>query len=185
MLQNRITIARNYSKAILNIAVKDGSIEYWEYVLDLFSKVIELDIVKKKIFFSKNYVLEIFYSVLNNKIDRKVRNLLSLIIENNRLLLLPEILKQFSILKNLKDNIIEIFLISVYRIESLILDKITKKLVKDYPLKKILIKQKIDKSIIGGLIILVDGKKIDFSILAQMRQINNFLNSKEKVTNES
>lgn len=85
----------------------------------------------------------------------------------------------------MKDNIIEIFLISVYQIESLILDKITKKLVKDYPLKKVLIKQKIDKSIIGGLIILVDGKKIDFSISAKMRRINNFLNSKEKVTNES
>lgn len=53
MLQNRITIARNYSKAILNIAIKDGSIEYWEYVLDLFSKVIELDIVKKNFFLKK------------------------------------------------------------------------------------------------------------------------------------
>ncbi|CAL4041837.1 ATP synthase subunit delta [Buchnera aphidicola (Tetraneura ulmi)] len=185
MLQNRITIARNYAKAVLNIAIKDGSIEYWEYVLDLFSKVIELDIVKKKIFSSKSYILKIFSSVLNNKIDRKVRNLISIIIDNNRLLLLPEILKQFSILKNLKDNVIEIFLISVCRIESFFLDKITKKLVKCYPFYKILVKQKIDKSIIGGLVLIVNSKKIDFSISSQIRQINNFLNSEEKVTNES
>jgi F-type H+-transporting ATPase subunit delta len=175
MLQKKIIISRNYANAIFNIAIEDNTIEYWNRILILLSDIIKLEFVKKKIFFSKNYINNFLISVCEEQVSLKLNNLINILYENKRLFFLNDILKEFNKILDSYNNTIEIVVISAFKLDKNISNKIYHVLLSKYS-KNIRLIYQIDKSIIGGLILIINNRRIDCSIIEQIKQLNNFLN---------
>ena len=102
-----------------------------------------------------------------DKIDKSVENLIKLLIENKRLLVLPEIASFFEELKDADEGVVEANIIMAEEPSKKTVDDLIKSLEKRFN-KKIEGKVEINKSIIGGTKIIVGDTVIDASVRGQL-----------------
>lgn len=150
----------------------------------------------------KNIMLEYLSNVSHNTRDTKknvttpkeINNFLSVLMNNNRLNLLPSIITDFQSLMNKYNNIINIEIITMKKLNNSILDRLNKILTQSEIIKQLttsntLVKKnsnkpklklnligKIDPNIKGGIIIKIEDKTIDLSIATKLQKLNSILN---------
>ena len=104
------TIARPYATAIFNLAKENKSLSDWSNMLSLLSNVVSDSQIKD--FIADSKVLDsdrekVILKICKDKIDKSVENLVKLLIENKRLLVLPEIASFFEELKDADEGVVE------------------------------------------------------------------------------
>ena len=108
------TIARPYATAIFNLGKENKSLSNWSNMLSLLSNVVSDDQIKD--FIADSKVLDsdrekVILKICKDKIDKSVENLIKLLIENKRLLVLPEIASFFEELKDADEGVVEAHII--------------------------------------------------------------------------
>jgi len=108
------TIARPYATAIFNLAKENKSLSDWSNMLSLLSNVVSDGQIKD--FIADSKVLDsdrekVILKICKDKIDKSVENLIKLLIENKRLLVLPEIASFFEELKDADEGVVEAHII--------------------------------------------------------------------------
>jgi len=108
------TIARPYATAIFNLAKENKSLSDWSNMLSLLSNVVSDSQIKD--FIADSKVLDsdrekVILKICKDKIDKSVENLIKLLIENKRLLVLPEIASFFEELKDAHEGVVEAHII--------------------------------------------------------------------------
>ena len=164
------TIARPYATAVFNFANECKSLSKWSDTLVLLSAVIQDEHIKSIIEDSK--VLDsdredLILNVCKGKLDENGSNFVKLLVENKRLLVLPEISQFFEELKADAEGSIEAEIIMAEKPNKKTVDDLLKSLEKKFN-KKIEGKVVIDKNIIGGTKIVVGDSVIDASVRAQL-----------------
>ncbi|BAC24151.1 atpH [Wigglesworthia glossinidia endosymbiont of Glossina brevipalpis] len=167
-------LSRPYAEAAFKFANENNIVDDWIYMIEEICKILK----NIKIYSLSSFILKknknfLFESIKNN-FDVYFNNFVKIIIENNRLIIFPEILNQFINLKNDQNNIENITIISKYKLDKKILNKIEKK-IKSLIFKEIKINIKIDKSIIGGYIIKSKNFLIDNSIKNKLYRFSEYL----------
>lgn len=155
---------------------------YSDAFFDLSFEKNKLDIHKKDL----NYIIDIFNEnkELNNLIDNPVvsnedkkeliskifvdididsKNLLNVLIDNKRFMVLEDLARDFNKKYNYAKNILEGIVYSTRKLDEKELKNLENALNKKFD-KKVELTNIIDESLIGGLSIYVDGKRIDNSI---------------------
>jgi len=164
------TIARPYATAVFNFANESKGLSNWSDTLVLLSAVIQDEHIKLIIEDSK--VLDsdredLILNVCKGKLDENGSNFVKLLVENKRLLILPEISQFFEELKADAEGLIEAEIIMAEKPNQKTVDDLLKSLEKKFN-KKIEGKVVIDKNIIGGTKIVVGDSVIDASVRAQL-----------------
>ena len=164
------TIARPYATAVFNFAKESKGLSNWSDTLVLLSAVIQDEHIKSIIEDSK--VLDsdredLILNVCKGKLDENGSNFVKLLVENKRLLILPEISQFFEELKADAEGSIEAEIIMAEKPNQKTVDDLLKSLEKKFN-KKIEGKVVIDKKIIGGTKIVVGDSVIDASVRAQL-----------------
>jgi F-type H+-transporting ATPase subunit delta len=164
------TIARPYATAVFNFANESKSLSNWSDTLVLLSTIIQDEHIKSIIEDSK--VLDsdredLILNVCKGKLDENGSNFVKLLVENKRLLILPEISQFFEELKADAEGSIEAEIIMAEKPNQKTVDDLLKSLEKKFN-KKIEGKVVIDKNIIGGTKIVVGDSVIDASVRAQL-----------------
>jgi F-type H+-transporting ATPase subunit delta len=164
------TIARPYATAVFNFANESKGLSNWSDTLVLLSAVIQDEYIKSIIEDSK--VLDsdredLILNVCKGKLDENGSNFVKLLVENKRLLILPEISQFFEELKADAEGLIEAEIIMAEKPNQKTVDDLLKSLEKKFN-KKIEGKVVIDKNIIGGTKIVVGDSVIDASVRAQL-----------------
>ena len=164
------TIARPYATAVFNFANESKSLSSWSDTLVLLSAVIQDEHIKLIIEDSK--VLDsdredLILNVCKGKLDENGSNFVKLLVENKRLLILPEISQFFEELKADAEGSIEAEIIMAEKPNQKTVYDLLKSLEKKFN-KKIEGKVVIDKNIIGGTKIVVGDSVIDASVRAQL-----------------
>ena len=164
------TIARPYATAVFNFAKESKGLSNWSDTLVLLSAVIQDEHIKLIIEDSK--VLDsdredLILNVCKGKLDENGSNFVKLLVENKRLLILPEISQFFEELKADAEGSIEAEIIMAEKPNQKTVDDLLKSLEKKFN-KKIEGKVVIDKNIIGGTKIVVGDSVIDASVRAQL-----------------
>ncbi|CAL4317539.1 ATP synthase subunit delta [Buchnera aphidicola (Eriosoma lanigerum)] len=176
MIPAYITLARPYATAIFNLAIKDNNIINWKQQLQICTKIASTELIQQQCLNGVNSIklIEIFISIGKDQINQETKNLISIMTQNKRLNLFPNILNYF--LKLIDDyyQIIHLEIISAYKLELIFLNSIHEKL-KKYFSKKIIFKHTIDSSIIGGLVIKNNDQTIDYSISTQLKILSNII----------
>jgi len=164
------TIARPYAVAIFNLAKEEKTLSDWSDMLSLISDIVENEDVNSFIHDSK--VLDVdreklILNICGDKIDSAGKNLIKLLVEYKRLLILSEITLLFEELKDKDEGVIEAEIIMADQPDKKMVENLLQSLEKRFN-KKIEGKVVIDKSIVGGTKIIVGDTVIDASVRGQL-----------------
>ena len=164
------TIARPYAVAIFNLAKEENTLSEWSDMLSFMSGVVENKAINSFVLDSK--VLdtdreELILNVCGDKINSSGKNLIKLLVEYKRLLILTKITLLFEELTAKDEGVIEAEIIMADQPDKKMVENLLISLEKRFN-KKIEGKVVIDRSIVGGTKIIVGDTVIDASVRGQL-----------------
>ncbi|AIN47050.1 F0F1 ATP synthase subunit delta [Candidatus Palibaumannia cicadellinicola] len=172
-----ITIAHPYAKAAFDFAVEHKKIESWQSML-LFSAEVSNNKDIKKLLANKVILdvqlAKIFISVCGDQLNIYGQNLIKIMAQNKRLIVLPYVFQNFINLRTQYELAVEVELISIHRLNQAQITKITTALEQRIS-RKITLNCKIDRSVMAGIIIRINDMVIDGSIRGRLERLTRSL----------
>ena len=164
------TIARPYAVAIFNLAKEEKALSKWSDMLSLMSGIVENEDINS--FINDSKILDedrekLILNICGDKINSSGKNLIKLLVEYKRLLILSSKTLLFEELKDKDEGVIEAEIIMAEQPDKKLVAKLLQSLEKRFN-KKIEGKVVIDKSIVGGTKIVVGDTVIDASVRGQL-----------------
>lgn len=174
-------IAITYTEAFIQHAIK--KLELTNITIDIyklgqvFVNSPEFDSFLKNPLISRNEKQKVIDTAIKNSVGSETYKFLSLLIRRNRINILKEITEVYDslVVKESKFTIVNVRIpMALTPIQK---DNLEKKIRQNSPLSrpKIYVKEIIDKSLLGGFVIEMESKKIDFSIATKLKNLDNML----------
>jgi len=163
------TIARPYAEAAYEVA-KATDMAQWSDWLEAWSTVassadIKLLINNPKL--TDEQILTVFVELSKTPAQAQAENFLRALVENGRLLALPEIARQFKELKNADAGAAEAVIASAYPLEASEVQNIAGALEKKFG-RSLNVTVAVDASLIGGIKVTVGDQVLDSSVRAKL-----------------
>ena len=171
------TIARPYAEAVFKLADEGGKLADWSAALAMLAQVSENDRVQAAMNDpnqSAAQVAGLFVSILSGNLSGDAENFVRVMAENRRLGLLGEGRKQFEALKNEREGVVEADLQSAFELSGAQLAELVAALEKRTG-RKVRAQVHIDKTLIGGVRVVIGDKVIDGSVRAQLGTLESAL----------
>lgn len=111
------------------------------------------------------------------EIDVVVANFVKLLNQKRQLKLAPKVMVKFNEIWNEANGIVEAEVASARKLESSQVEKLESFIKEKYQAKKVIINNKIDLSIKGGIVIKVGDEVMDGSVQTQLNNLRNILTS--------
>ena len=173
------TISKNYAKALMEISTESKSFnklaKQLTQIVEVFEKSEDLKIVMTNSSISTTKKVEIIEIIFKNKVDKKLVNLLKILVEKNRFNELNSIRIAFNemIEKHFNKKTVEVYSAIKLNFEnkSNVLFKLEHKL--GCEITPIWI---VDKSLIAGLAFKIDDCVIDTSIRSKLENLSKSIN---------
>jgi len=167
------TIARPYAEALFRVA-KSGNLSAWSDLVSELAQVAALPDVKAfadnpKI--SDQQTIDTFLSVLKSPVTDEAKNFISMLVENGRLTLLPEIGAQFHALKNAQEGAADAAISSAFELSDAQVQELVATLEKKFG-RKLNPSVTVDSSLIGGVRVVVGDEVLDTSVRAKLQQMH-------------
>ena len=112
-----------------------------------------------------------------SEIDSIAASFAKLLAKNNLLKMAPAIIEKFGNIWNRENGILEADVESAYPLNDEISGKITKEIKEKYGAKEVILNNKINKDIKGGIIIKIGDEVIDSSVKKQLKMLKQALAS--------
>lgn len=174
-------VSKRYANALIDISFEEKKIEdiysqfqkFIDYYNDNgnldFKEYIGLPFIDKK---ERIDAINILSKDLS--LNEILNNFLSLLVENERINSLNNIFEEFVKIKNEKDGIVKMTIISGQKLKD---DELTvlKEKIEKILNKKIILEENISADTIGGFLININGKIFDGSLMTQIKNISAFL----------
>lgn len=171
------TIARPYAEAAFKLADDGGKLAEWSAALAMLAEVAGNDRVRAAMAdpnLSAAKVAGIFLSILGGKLSGDEENFVRVMAENRRLGLVAEVRTQFEALKNAREGVIEADVQAAFELSDAQLDGLVSALEKRTG-RKVKAQVHVDKTLIGGVRIVMGDKVIDGSARAQLGALESAL----------
>lgn len=175
-MAENLTIARPYAQATFDLALKDNSFDKWQNMLYAMNVAcLDKDFIKNiKSCSSSKQASEIFINILDDLVDDHGKNFILILGENNRFDVIPEIYEEFVRLRDLYEKVLDACVISAREIGTNELNSLQEQLASKYNCK-VKLTNKIDKSIIGGVILKIGDEVIDASVKTSLINLSSIL----------
>lgn len=163
------TIARPYAEAIYRVA-KQGDLERWAGWLSTMAEVAANPEMAQVIGDPKldhGQLYDLFVGVTGLSLDDAGRNFVRALIENDRLLALPEIASQFHALKNAGAGMADAHIYSAFPLSEAQVADLVKVLERKFAVK-INPSVTLDESLIGGVRVVVNDEVLDSSVRTRL-----------------
>lgn len=167
------TLARPYAEAAFKCAKQSGNAADWSKSLQFLALVVkapELQNILGNPRVGRKRVSDLLLDISQDQVLDATKNLLKLLIENDKLKLLPIISILFEQLKANDEGYVNVDLLSAYTLNKAEQNKYVAMLEKLLN-KKVNASIAVDKSLIGGVIAKAGDKVIDGSIRGQLHQL--------------
>lgn len=172
------TVARPYAKAAFDYAVEANAIESWHEML-VFAAEVSKDVTIKDYLSggaSVEQATDIFLKVCDVQLNSNGQNLIKVMAENGRLLVLPQVLAQFSELKAEYEKEISVDVTSAVKLkvaqQKVISAALEKRLARKVKLNCI-----VDANVVSGLVIKAGDMVIDGSIRGKLSRLATTMQS--------
>jgi len=173
------TVARPYTKAAFEYAVKAGSLDQWATMLSTTATVVadaKVAQVLSSAALTSEQKAATLVAVLGDELDQGGKNFVALLAEYGRLALLPEIATQFKKLKAAQEASIEVDLTTAFEMadeqQQKLAQALSTKLGRD-----VQVTVQVDKTILGGVVVRTDDLVIDGSVRARLAKLAEAMNS--------
>ena len=172
------TVARPYAKAAFDFAVEANAIDSWLSQLTFAAEVAKDETVKG--FLSGGTSVEhaqtLFLNICGEQVDSQGQSFLKVMAENERLLVLPQVLEQFITLKADYEQEITVEVTSAVEISAEQKSTLSAALEKRLA-RKVKLNCNIDAKIVSGLIIQAGDTVIDGSVKGKLSRLATSLQS--------
>ncbi|NJM31910.1 MAG: F0F1 ATP synthase subunit delta [Limnobacter sp.] len=164
------TIARPYAEAAYKVANASSKVQQWSDWLDAWAAVaqnpdIRLLIDNPKL--NDEQVLAVFSELSGTPAQAEARNFLSSLVENRRLLALPEIAHHFNGLKNADSGSAEAVITSAFSMDASEVQNMVGPLERKFGLK-LNVTVQVDETLIGGITVQVGDQFLDTSVRGKL-----------------
>jgi len=168
-----LIIAQKYSKALLEVAQESQQLEAVLTEVAAFDQVIQstdLQAFLVDVAYSDDKKHQVIESLQNASSDI-FKNFLTILVKNQRMALLPVIIKEIRHQADSLFKISDVDVTSAIALSDAQLSKLETTIKSKFDLNEVTIKNTVDTSILGGVIINARGKIIDASIKSQLTKI--------------
>ena len=166
------TLARPYAEAVFKLADQANSLGVWSANLARLSAAAAQSNVREAIGDPKtttSQLVDMFGGVVDLS-SPEMKNFLTLLGDNGRLTLLPQIHALFEEMKHRREGVIEAEIISAFPMEDLQLGTLVGHLESKYK-RKIQPHLSVDKELIGGVKIVIGDEVIDASVRGKLQHM--------------
>lgn len=171
-------IANRYADALFQLSEEENiSKEIYSELHDVVNIVKnnkDLDNVLKSPLVSKAEKIVLIEKIFSDKINRNLKNFLKILVEKGRISSLKYIELTFKQLLNDKNNIIEGTVISAIPMSNDKVKQLEENLSKKYN-KNVTLENKVDETILGGVIVRLGNTQIDGSVKSRLDNIKDQL----------
>lgn len=170
------TIARPYATAVFRFA-EQGNLAAWSELLFEFAQLVDLDDVLAFVRnprVSSQQIIELFLSAVKSPVSEEAKNFISVLAENDRIDLLPEIYVQFQQLKNAAMSSADLQITSAFALSDEQVAELTQVLQKKFG-RTLHPSVVVDPSLIGGVCAVVGDEVLDMSVRAKLHHMQTTL----------
>jgi F-type H+-transporting ATPase subunit delta len=170
------TIARPYAEALFRVAVsgsESSNLAAWSDLVSEIGQIAlhpDIQALTHNPKISAQQVSDIFLAALKSPAGDEAKNFLSMLAENGRLTLLPEIAVQFHVLKNAQEGAADADITSAFDMSETQLADLVSILEKKFG-RKLNPSVSIDPSLIGGVRVVVGDEVLDTSVRIKLQQM--------------
>jgi F-type H+-transporting ATPase subunit delta len=165
-----ITVARPYAEAVFSLATEQKRLDQWSETLAWLAAMVNNQDVAEVVTNPKHTAQEVealMLSVLGERADEPVKGLVRALLENSRLMLLPEIAKQFELLKAQTEGVVHATAETAFPLSEEQKADLTATLSKKYG-KTVRLDVRENADLIGGVRVLVGDDVIDASVRGKL-----------------
>jgi len=173
------TLARPYAKAAFSAAVDSGDIAGWSTALQTLAVITKADKVAELILSPSVSALvkaKAIADVAGEDCNEGASNLLTVLAENDRFALLPEISAQFELLKADHEKSVDVVVTSAFELSDAQQKTLVEKLTAKFS-REVTLNVNVDSALIGGVIIKAGDLVIDDSVRGKLSKLADAMNS--------
>lgn len=173
------TLARPYARAAFEVAAADEALEQWSRTLETLSAVVAEEKVSN-LLKSPSLTAEkqagALIDICGEHIVDKSANMIRLLAENRRLLLLPQIAELFAELRDDHEKTVDVELSTAFELSQSVIDQLTAALEKRLD-RQIKLHTRVETDLIGGAVIRAGDTVIDNSVRGKLKKLAESMNS--------
>jgi F-type H+-transporting ATPase subunit delta len=166
------TIARPYAEALFRVA-KSGNLSAWSDLVAEMAQVAahpDVQALSQNPNVSDQIIADTFKALLKSPLNDEAKNFIAMLVENGRLVLLPEIGAQFHVLKNAQEGAADAEITSAFALSDAQVKELVATLEKKFG-RKLNPSVSVDNSLIGGVRVVVGDEVLDTSVRAKLQQM--------------
>lgn len=174
-----ITLARPYATAVFEVAVSDNALDEWSTALATLAAVTADDKVSsllKSPMLGAEAQAQALIDICGDTLTDKGRNVVRLLADNRRLVLMPQIAALFETLKANHLKTVDVELSTAYELSDDTIRLLTEALQKRLD-RQIALRTRVDQGLIGGAVIRAGDTVIDNSVRGKLKKLADSLNS--------
>ena len=170
------TIARPYAEALFRVASEDstgGALAAWSTLVDRMGAIAadpDMRRVMGEPRVSGDQVYGVFMGAVGDDADAKAQNFVRMLIENDRLSVMPEVATQFASLIDAKQGSAEAHIPSAFEMSETDVNELVASLEKKFDVK-LKPEVTVDPSLIGGVRVVVGDRVLDTSVRSRLEEM--------------
>ena len=173
------TLARPYAKAAFEYAAQAGELQSWSDSLATAGSVAQQPNVVKLLSspsVTAQQQATALIEICGDALDERGQNFLTVLSENHRLQLLPEISLQFDVLKANREKSVDVELVAAHELDAEQQQKLSDALSAKLE-RKVNMQVSLDKNLLGGAVIRAGDLVIDGSIRGRLAKLAESIHS--------
>lgn len=171
------TIARPYARAAFSRALSnDGGLDQWSQMLRLLAALCNAPKVRQLLQgpVAQGEKVKLLADLASDELTEEGRNLLAVLAERDRLLLLPTVARLYDLLKSNHEKTMSVAITSAFAISADQASELEAALHRRLQ-RSIKISTSVDKSLIGGVVIKTADTVIDGSVRGRLQKLSQAL----------
>jgi F-type H+-transporting ATPase subunit delta len=167
------TVARPYAEAVFGLAENAGALAKWQEMLAAMAQIAAYPDMRACISnpnLGARQLYDLFMALYKEDFPVDARNLVHVLIENDRLALLPEIQRQFIELKNEREGVVEAEIHTAFQLDNAQITGLVADISRRLK-RRVQPHVTVDKDLIGGVRVTVGDEVIDASVRGQLEQM--------------
>jgi len=173
------TLARPYARAAFEVASSSDQLQSWSDMLRQLANVVSNDRVAEMLSspsLTGDQQAQIVIDLCGDEISGQLQNFISVLSENKRLSLLPEIVGLFDILKADQELTVDVEISTAFALVEKTEEKLAQA-IKEKLNRDVKIHSQVDKNLIGGMVIRAGDLVIDDSVRGKLHKLAEAMSS--------
>ncbi len=168
-----VTVARPYADAAFDLASEADALKSWSDALGRLAAIVATPDMKAVVNdpkLSSDNLVKLVLDVAGDGLNAEQQNFVNVLVDNERLQLMPEIFELFEDLKNAKEGVMDAEITSAFPLEGTELKTLTSDLEARFK-AKLNVTVSVDPDLIGGVRVAVGDEVIDASVRAKIAKM--------------